>query len=102
MKVCHEVVSARRPDVICHVPRAPCDVPRATCLVPRAAARVPAAVQVRDDELVPADLLLLRCGLGRQGQVAFVRTTNLDGETNLKVRREWWPGAGAGAGRIRV
>ena len=44
----------------------------------------PTAGQVRDGELLPADLLLLRAGL--PGGVAFVRTTNLDGETNLKIR----------------
>jgi hypothetical protein len=43
------------------------------------------ASQVRDGELLPADLLLLRAW-APEG-VAFVRTTNLDGETNLKVRR---------------
>ncbi|GFR47246.1 hypothetical protein Agub_g8931 [Astrephomene gubernaculifera] len=46
--------------------------------------RVGDVLEVRDGELLPADLLLLRTGLPEG--VAFVRTTNLDGETNLKVR----------------
>lgn len=62
-------------------------------------------VLVRDDEMVPADLLLLHSSLPEQvgepfgalvsrfkhilllhTQVCFIRTTNLDGETNLKIR----------------
>ena len=40
---------------------------------------------VRDDELFPADLLCLWSELPEQ--VCFIKTTNLDGETNLKHRR---------------
>ncbi|GIM11338.1 hypothetical protein Vretimale_14834, partial [Volvox reticuliferus] len=47
--------------------------------------RVGDVLEVRDGELLPADILLLRAGLAEG--IAFVRTTNLDGETNLKVRR---------------
>ena len=42
-------------------------------------------VRVDDEELFPADLLCLRSAL--PDDVCFIRTTNLDGETNLKVRR---------------
>ena len=40
---------------------------------------------VRDDELFPADLLCLWSELPER--VCFIKTTNLDGETNLKNRR---------------
>ena len=40
---------------------------------------------VRDDELFPADLLCLWSELPEH--VCFIKTTNLDGETNLKNRR---------------
>lgn len=43
------------------------------------------AVEVRDDELFPADLLCLWSAL--PDKVCFIRTTNLDGETNLKIRK---------------
>ena len=42
-------------------------------------------VRVGDEELFPADLLCLASAL--PDNVCFIRTTNLDGETNLKVRR---------------
>jgi len=42
-------------------------------------------VKVEDEELFPADLLCLASAL--PDDVCFIRTTNLDGETNLKVRR---------------
>ena len=40
---------------------------------------------VRDEELFPADLLCLHSELPER--VCFIKTTNLDGETNLKHRR---------------
>ena len=40
---------------------------------------------VKDDELFPADLLCLWSELPER--VCFIKTTNLDGETNLKNRR---------------
>ena len=42
-------------------------------------------VLVRDGELFPADLLCLHCELSER--ICYVRTTNLDGETNLKVKK---------------
>jgi len=42
-------------------------------------------VKVADDELIPADLLCLHSEL--PDNVCFVKTTNLDGESNLKIRR---------------
>lgn len=42
-------------------------------------------VKVMDNELFPADLLCLHCDLDER--ICFVKTTNLDGETNLKVKR---------------
>ena len=42
-------------------------------------------VKVLDDELFPADLLCLKTGL--PDNVCYIRTTNLDGESNLKIRR---------------
>lgn len=42
-------------------------------------------VRVCDDELFPADLLCLDTGLA--DGVCFIRTTNLDGESNLKIRK---------------
>lgn len=42
-------------------------------------------LRVDDNELFPADLLCLKSNL--TDGVCFIRTTNLDGETNLKVRR---------------
>ena len=41
--------------------------------------------QVSDDELFPADLVCLSSAL--EDNVAFIKTTNLDGENNLKIRR---------------
>lgn len=43
------------------------------------------ALVVRDDENFPADLLCLWSSL--DDNVCFIRTTNLDGETNLKIRK---------------
>lgn len=42
-------------------------------------------IKVEDDELFPADLLCLNTGL--QDGVCFIKTTNLDGESNLKIRK---------------
>lgn len=42
-------------------------------------------VKVLDDELFPADILCLKTGL--RDKVCFIRTTNLDGESNLKIRK---------------
>jgi P-type E1-E2 ATPase len=42
-------------------------------------------LMMRDGELFPADLLCLHCALPER--IAYVTTTNLDGETNLKVKR---------------
>lgn len=42
-------------------------------------------VKVSDDGLFPADLMCLMTGL--QNNVCFIRTTNLDGESNLKIRK---------------
>lgn len=42
-------------------------------------------LKVKDDELFPADLLCLRTGL--EDKICFIKTTNLDGETNLKIRK---------------
>ncbi|GMH33103.1 hypothetical protein BSKO_00937 [Bryopsis sp. KO-2023] len=42
-------------------------------------------IRVDDDELFPADILCLHTGL--PDGVCFVRTTNLDGESNLKIRK---------------
>ncbi len=43
------------------------------------------AVMVKDDENFPADLLCLYSDL--PDNVCFIKTTNLDGETNLKIRK---------------
>ena len=43
------------------------------------------AIVVRDDENFPADLLCLYSAL--PDNVCFIKTTNLDGETNLKIRK---------------
>lgn len=40
---------------------------------------------VRDNELFPADLICLKSNLAEN--VCFIRTTNLDGESNLKIRK---------------
>ena len=42
-------------------------------------------LKVKDNELFPADLMCLHCDL--EERICFVKTTNLDGETNLKVKR---------------
>ena len=42
-------------------------------------------ILVRDDELFPADLMCLYSNLAEN--VCFIKTTNLDGETNLKIRK---------------
>eukprot|EP00951_Prasinocladus_malaysianus_P037849 scaffold409988_cov18-Prasinocladus_malaysianus.AAC.1 len=42
-------------------------------------------VKVTDGELIPADLLCLHTAL--DDGVCFIKTTNLDGESNLKIRR---------------
>lgn len=47
--------------------------------------RVGDIVKVKDDELFPADILCLKTGL--KDKVCFIRTTNLDGESNLKIRK---------------
>lgn len=43
------------------------------------------AIMVKDGENFPADLLCLYSDL--KDNVCFIRTTNLDGETNLKIRK---------------
>lgn len=63
----------------------------ATCVtgsfvdVPWRKVSVGQVLKVHDDELFPADLLCLHSSL--PDGVCFIRTTNLDGETNLKIRR---------------
>eukprot|EP00210_Caulerpa_lentillifera_P001725 g1657.t1 len=42
-------------------------------------------VKVKDDEMFPADLLCLQTGL--KEKVCFMETSNLDGESNLKIRQ---------------
>lgn len=42
-------------------------------------------VKVFDNDLFPADLICLHCELPER--ICYVKTTNLDGETNLKVKR---------------
>jgi phospholipid-transporting ATPase len=53
--------------------------------IPWTDVRVGDAIVVRDDENFPADLMCLRSAL--PDNVCFIRTTNLDGETNLKIRK---------------
>ena len=40
---------------------------------------------MRDEELFPADLMCLHSELPEN--VCYIKTTNLDGETNLKIRK---------------
>lgn len=40
---------------------------------------------VRDEELFPADIMCLYSNL--EESVCYIKTTNLDGETNLKIRK---------------
>lgn len=47
--------------------------------------RVGHILRVDDDELFPADLLCLYSAL--PDHACFIKTTNLDGESNLKIRR---------------
>ena len=47
--------------------------------------RVGDVVRVDDGELFPADLVCLHSAL--EDDVCFIKTTNLDGENNLKIRR---------------
>lgn len=47
--------------------------------------RVGDVIVVRDGELFPADLMCLYSSLPEN--VCFIKTTNLDGETNLKIRK---------------
>lgn len=46
--------------------------------------RVGEIVKVRDDEFIPADMLLI--GASDPKGVCYVETKNLDGETNLKIK----------------
>ncbi|KAJ7507724.1 phospholipid-translocating ATPase [Mycena galericulata] len=46
--------------------------------------RVGDFVKIRDDEAIPADILI--CATSEEENVAFIETKNLDGETNLKSR----------------
>lgn len=47
--------------------------------------RVGHVLRVDDEELFPADLLCLYSAL--PDNACFIKTTNLDGESNLKIRR---------------
>lgn len=53
--------------------------------IPWTDVKVGDALVVRDDELFPADMICLYSKL--PDNVCFIRTTNLDGETNLKIRK---------------
>ncbi len=53
--------------------------------VPWREVKVGQILRVNDDELFPADLLCLSSAL--PDNVCFIKTTNLDGESNLKIRR---------------
>ena len=53
--------------------------------IPWTDVKVGDAIVVKDDENFPADLLCLYSAL--PDNVCFIRTTNLDGETNLKIRK---------------
>lgn len=45
-------------------------------------------VKVMHDEFAPADIVVL--STSGDGGNFYVETSNLDGETNLKVRVSWW------------
>ena len=53
--------------------------------IPWREVKVGQVLRVNDDELFPADLLCLASAL--PDNVCFIKTTNLDGESNLKIRR---------------
>jgi len=53
--------------------------------IPWTDVKVGDAIMVKDEELFPADLLCLHSHLA--DNVCFIKTTNLDGETNLKIRK---------------
>ena len=53
--------------------------------IPWTEVRVGDALMVKDDELFPADIVCLQSNLA--DNVCFIKTTNLDGETNLKIRK---------------
>ena len=58
-------------------------------------------IVVYDDELFPADLMCLYSELA--DNVCFIKTTNLDGETNLKIRKPLdLKGLPVGAGRFML
>ena len=55
-----------------------------------ASVRVGDVLMVQDNELFPADLACIHCSL--PDQVCFIKTANLDGETNLKLKKPVdWP-----------
>ncbi|EFN58106.1 hypothetical protein CHLNCDRAFT_20630, partial [Chlorella variabilis] len=53
--------------------------------IPWTDVRVGDVIVVRDNELFPADLMCLYSSLPEN--VCFIKTTNLDGETNLKIKK---------------
>lgn len=53
--------------------------------IPWVQVQVGDVLEVRDEELFPADLLCLQTDLPEG--VCFIKTVNLDGESNLKIRR---------------
>ena len=53
--------------------------------IPWTDVKVGDAILVRDEELFPSDLICLYSAL--PDKVCFIKTTNLDGETNLKIRK---------------
>ncbi len=56
-----------------------------TADIPWRDVRVGQVLRVDDEELFPADLLCLYSAL--PDNACFIKTTNLDGESNLKIRR---------------